>query len=71
MEDRNKLAFGRKNYLLMLATIGALMLGFILMSLDTETYGFGFLGLTLGPLLLVIGFALGFFAILVKDKPAE
>ena len=32
----------------MLIGIGILVLGFIIMSLDDQDYGFGFLGLTLG-----------------------
>ncbi len=38
------------------------------MSLDTEPYGFGFLGLTLGPLVVLAGFILEFFAILSKPE---
>jgi hypothetical protein len=66
MAENNKLPFGKKNYWLMLAGIAIVILGFILMSLDTEPYGFGFLGLTLGPLVVLAGFVLEFFAILSK-----
>ncbi|MEM9674539.1 MAG: DUF3098 domain-containing protein [Cyclobacteriaceae bacterium] len=66
MAENNKLPFGKKNYRLMLAGIAIVILGFILMSLDTEPYGFGFLGLTLGPLVVLAGFVLEFFAILSK-----
>lgn len=52
----------------MLAGVLVLILGFIIMSLDTEPYGFGFLGLTLGPIIVVIGFAIEFVAILYKPK---
>lgn len=62
------LPFGKKNYRLMLAGIFVVILGFILMSLDTEPYGFGFLGLTLGPLVVLAGFVLEFFAILSKPE---
>jgi hypothetical protein len=64
MDNKNKLAFTKKNYILMLIGIGILILGFTIMSLDTETYGFGFLGLTLGPIVVMIGFIFQFFAIL-------
>jgi uncharacterized membrane protein len=64
----NKLAFGRKNYILMLAGIAVMILGFIIMTMDNEVHGFGFLGLTLGPIVLMIGFIIEFFAILIKDK---
>lgn len=52
----------------MLAGVAVLILGFIIMTLDTEPYGFGFLGLTLGPLVVLLGFAIEFVAILYKPK---
>ncbi|MDH5366975.1 MAG: DUF3098 domain-containing protein [Cyclobacteriaceae bacterium] len=66
MENKNKVAFGKKNYMLMLIGIATLITGFIIMSLDTEPHGFGFLGLTLGPLVVMLGFIIEFFAILHK-----
>ena len=71
MEERKKLAFGRKNYVLMLAGIVVLAIGFIIMTLDKEQYGLGYLGITLGPIVVLAGFILEFFAILVKDKTNE
>ena len=52
----------------MLLGIAILALGFFIMTLDTEPYGFGFMGLTLGPITVMLGFVLQFFAILYKDK---
>lgn len=72
MEDKkNNLAFGKKNYVLMLAGIVVLALGFFIMTLDKEQYGLGFLGITLGPLVVLAGFAIEFFAIMAKDKTKE
>lgn len=69
MEDNKpNLAFGRKNYILMLVGIALLVLGFFIMTLDKEPYGLGFLGITLGPLIVLAGFAVEFFAIMAKDK---
>jgi hypothetical protein len=68
MENKNKLAFSKKNYILMLIGIGILILGFTIMTLDTEPYGFGFLGITLGPTIVIIGFIFQFFAILHKSR---
>ena len=50
----------------MLMIIGVLLLivGFIIMSIDKEPYGFGFLGLTLGPLVVFVGFMVEIVAIL-------
>lgn len=56
--------FGRKNYVLMLAGFVLIIAGFLVMSLDTAEFGFGFLGLTAGPLLVLGGFVVEFFAIL-------
>lgn len=66
-----KFAFGRRNYRLMLLGVALLAAGFITMTLDTADYGEGFLGITLGPLLLVAGFVVEFFAIMAKsgDEP--
>ena len=60
--------FGRQNYVLMLAGIGIILAGFFIMSLDKEEFGFGFLGLTLGPIVVMGGFMLEFFAILARPK---
>ncbi|NDK57250.1 DUF3098 domain-containing protein [Pontibacter fetidus] len=68
MENKDRLAFGRKNYILMLVGIVVLAIGFIIMTLDTEQYGLGFMGITLGPIVVFAGFIIEFFAILIKDK---
>ena len=64
----SKLPFGRKNYLLMIIGVLTLVLGFIIMSLDNEQHGFGFLGLTLGPIVVMAGFIIEIFAILHKPS---
>lgn len=68
MENKNKLAFGRQNYLIMLAGIAVLILGFVIMSMDKDTFGFGALGLTVGPIIVMAGFIIELFAILHKPK---
>ncbi len=67
-EEKTELAFGKKNYILMLVGIVVLAIGFIIMTLDNEQYGLGFLGITLGPLVVLAGFGIELFAIMVKDK---
>ncbi|MEO7991004.1 MAG: DUF3098 domain-containing protein [Chryseolinea sp.] len=62
----SKLPFGRRNYKLMIIGVLTLIVGFIIMSIDKEQHGFGFLGLTLGPIVVVAGFIIQFFAILLK-----
>jgi hypothetical protein len=65
----DKLPFGRKNYQLMIIGIVTLIVGFTIMSLDNEQHGFGFLGLTLGPLVVMAGFIIEIVAIL--HRPAK
>ena len=62
----SKLPFGKKNYQLMIIGVFTLVIGFIIMSLDNEQHGFGFLGLTLGPIVVMAGFVIEIFAILRK-----
>ncbi|MFD2512429.1 DUF3098 domain-containing protein [Pontibacter locisalis] len=66
-ENKDRLAFGKKNYIVMLVGIALLVIGFIIMTLDTEPYGLGFLGITLGPIIVMAGFVVEVFAILIKD----
>jgi len=63
-----KLPFGKKNYTLMIIGIVVIIIGFTIMSLDSEPQGFGFLGLTLGPIVTVSGFLFEIYAILHKPE---
>ena len=60
--------FNIKNYKLMIIGIVIIVTGFVIMSVDGEEYGYGFLGLTLGPLVVLFGFVFQFFAIFHKGK---
>ena len=60
--------FNSKNYKLMIIGIVIIVTGFVIMSIDGEEYGYGFLGLTLGPLVVLFGFVFQFFAIFHKGK---
>lgn len=71
MDQKSNLPFGKSNYIMMLIGLGILFLGMVLMSLDNEEFGFGFMGLTLGPLVVMIGFGFQFYAILKKPKSEE
>jgi hypothetical protein len=63
-----KLPFGKKNYTLMIIGIVVIVIGFTIMSMDSEPQGFGFLGLTLGPIVTVSGFIFEIYAILHKPE---
>lgn len=66
-----RFAFGPRNFRLMWLGLAVLAVGFITMMLDGADYGEGFLGLTLGPILLFVGFGIEFAAILVRSNPGE
>ncbi|WP_192821141.1 DUF3098 domain-containing protein [Rufibacter sp. LB8] len=70
MENQNRtpFAFGKRNYQIMLLGLAVMAIGFILMAMDSEPYGYGFLGLTLGPIVLMVGFIIQFFAIFAKPR---
>ncbi|WP_084121110.1 DUF3098 domain-containing protein [Aquiflexum balticum] len=61
-------AFTKKNYILMLIGIGIIILGFTIIGLDSEPHGFGFLGLTLGPIVTLAGFLFQFYAIFYRSE---
>ena len=66
--NKSSLPFRKQNYIIMLVGIAVITLGFIIMANDSETYGFGFFGLTLGPITVMLGFIVEFFAIFYKPK---
>jgi len=63
-----KMPFGRKNYQWMVTGLIVLVVGFIIMSIDKEPYGLGFLGITLGPIVVMGGFMIEIYAILYRPQ---
>lgn len=61
--------FHKINYILFLVSIFIVFIGFILMMGKEDIYSFT--KITLAPLVVVIGFAVGFVAILYKPKHKE
>lgn len=66
--NKSNLAFEKRNYILMIIGLCVLIIGFVLMTMDKQPFGFGFLGITLGPIVVMSGFIIEFFAILYKTK---
>lgn len=64
----SKLPFTKKNYQLMVIGVLVVALGFFIMSMDDQPHGFGFLGITLSPIIVVAGFVIEIFAILYTPK---
>lgn len=78
-EETSKMfVFGKRNYKFLLIGLGFILAGFLLMmgggSDSPDEFNeaiFGFQRLTLAPILILIGFAVEFYAIMskTKDKP--
>lgn len=73
-EESSKYAFGKKNYIMMFIGLGLLFLGYILMigggsdNPNEFSYDiFNFQRLTLAPILVLAGFAVEIFAIMIKS----
>ncbi|KPM49829.1 DUF3098 domain-containing protein [Jiulongibacter sediminis] len=62
----SELAFGKSNYRFMLIGIAVIIIGFFIMTQDKEEFGFGFMGITLGPIVVFLGFMIELYAILKK-----
>ena len=71
MDNKSKLPFNRINYKWMLIGLAFLAAGFILMALDSEEFGCGVLGLTLGPLVVTAGFLIEIVAILKSPEKKD
>ena len=65
----NGLVFQKVNYQLFLLSILIVVIGFVLMMGTEDIYSFT--KITLAPLVVVIGFAIGFVAILYKPKKKD
>lgn len=63
-----RFAFSKANYLIMLSGIALIILGFLIMSSEKGEYGFGAMGLTVGPIVLLLGLVVQFFAIFYKQS---
>ena len=68
MDKNSNMPFNNSNYKLMGIGVAIIFIGFFIMTLDTEDYGYGFIGLTLGPIIVLFGFIFQFFAIFHKGK---
>jgi hypothetical protein len=66
--NKQQLPFSKMNYILMLVGLGIITLGFVIIGLDQEPHGFGFMGLTLGPIITLAGFLFQFYAIFYRSE---
>lgn len=63
--DSKPMVFAKQNYILMIAAIAVIILGFILMSGTTDIYDFR--KITVAPIVVLLGFGLGVYAIMKKQ----
>ncbi|MDT8886850.1 DUF3098 domain-containing protein [Aquirufa regiilacus] len=61
--DKSAFPLNAKRISTLLIGIIIMFIGFFVMTLDKEPFGFGFLGLTLGPILVLIGVIIPVFAL--------
>ncbi|WP_240336855.1 DUF3098 domain-containing protein [Rufibacter psychrotolerans] len=61
--------FTKRQFTPLFLGIAVIVVGFILMASDPAPHGYGFLGLTLGPLLVVVGLVLPFFGVFRQNGP--
>ena len=64
--NKGSFVFAKLNYQLLIASLIIVIIGFFLMSGSTDIYSFT--KITFAPIVVVLGFALGFVAILYKPK---
>ena len=74
-ESKVEMPFGRKNYTLLLIGLGLIVLGFLLMtggkSANPNVFNeeiFSFRRITLAPILILAGFVIEIYAIMLKPK---
>ncbi|MHA8073224.1 DUF3098 domain-containing protein [Aquirufa sp. HETE-40SA] len=61
--SQSNMPLGAKEIKILLLGIGIMLIGFFVMTLDKEEFGFGFLGLTLGPILVIVGIIIPVFSL--------
>jgi len=62
------MVFGKVNYLIMIGGILLMVIGYFIMASDTEAYGFGTKGITIGPLIVLAGLVIEVAAIFYTPK---
>jgi len=55
MENSKKIPLNSKSVYILITGIIIMVIGFFIMTLDKEPFGFGLLGITIGPIIVLIG----------------
>jgi len=63
MENSKKLPLNSKSVFILITGIIIMVIGFFIMTLDKEPFGFGLLGITIGPIIVLIGVFIPLFSL--------
>ncbi len=63
MENSKKLPLNSKSVYILITGIIIMVIGFFIMTLDKEPFGFGLLGITIGPIIVLIGVFIPLFSL--------
>ena len=55
MDNSRKFPLNSKSIYVLITGIIIMIIGFFIMTLDKEPFGFGLLGITIGPIIVIIG----------------
>lgn len=66
--NKNNLPLNSTSVKILVIGILTMFIGFFVMTLDKEPFGFGFLGITLGPILVLIGVIVPIFSLFSKNS---
>lgn len=66
--NKHNLPLNSADIKILLMGILFMISGFFIMTLDKEPFGFGFLGLTLGPIFVLLGVFIPIFSLFNKRK---
>ena len=64
----NHFPLNKNRIITLLVGIGITFLGFFVMTLDKSEFGMGFLGITLGPILVLVGIIIPIFSLFSLRK---
>jgi len=63
MENSKKFPLNSKSIYILITGIIIMVIGFFIMTLDKEPFGFGLLGITIGPIIVLIGVFIPLFSL--------
>jgi hypothetical protein len=63
MDNSRKFPLNSKSIYFLITGIIIMIIGFLIMTLDKEPFGFGLLGITIGPIIVLIGVFIPLFSL--------